>query len=225
MAELAEVQLRLFDRNRSLGRQVLENERGVTVKRDFSDRRGRHAIPVREHQPFVDPGLGLAAQLPRVELARCQQDLLEGSVNNVPINVDVLEFVVLAQDLQLVVGNPHGTVVPQADVGDGFVFACQIVQRQGLAGVEGNRFQSIQIVGLAREGNVALDVGLFANEFVGIDDEPLDQVGDKVSRQHGHHDPDAQCVDDHLPSELEEDVDQNQRSDGQRNEKQGLVNR
>ena len=119
---------------------------------------------------------------------------------DIHIGVDVER----ADGLDGVEGVVERAVVPEADVAERFGVDGEVGEGEFVVGGELALLDAVQPEGGAGGGDVALDVGRFAFEFVGLDGEALDDAGQ-----------------DHRA----DDADRDQREDGGDGEAQALVQR
>ena len=185
VGELAEIDLRprhLQARDRAFDRHVAEHEHRMSFRREPVHGIHRHAVPVGVDQLRVDPVAGGFRKPLDVQLAGGDHHLPQRAVNHVAIDVDVGEFVVGADGLNLPQRVPERAPVPQADVLDRRLVVGEVHRFD--AGLGGKRLllEAIETVRLARELDVVRDVRGFAHQLVRLHDEAVD-VGRDARRR------------------------------------------
>ena len=183
---LAEIEARLADGGTAGGerRDVLQVEQRQAFAALARHRRHHHAGAVGEEQMQVDPGLRVGRQQRRLELARRQHHLLIGAVQPIAVDVHVEEFVIGPDLLELGVGVHQRLPVPQPDVVDGRAVGLERGEAQPFLGRERLHRDLLQVVGLPRQGDVALDIGRLELQLARLHGEAIEQRG----KQPGDHD-------------------------------------
>ena len=109
----------IVDADRRARRNVLHEEGRQAFAFELGDGAHHHAEAVRELQALVHPGAGVVGEERGVDLARGEHHLAASAGQVVAIDVDVVELVVGADQLQLAVGVEQRLRVPEPDVLEG----------------------------------------------------------------------------------------------------------
>ena len=173
--ELAVVDRRLVDLqvDRRLRRQVLDEQHRQAFRRHLVHRTERDAVAVREGEPLVDPVA--VGQAVGVQLARRQHDLPVLPVDPVAVVVDRHEVVVGPDLLDLREGLQQRLVVPEPDVAERLGVRVDVGAGQRRVARHLALLDAVEREGLARGGDVVLDVRRLARLLVRRDDEALHQ--------------------------------------------------
>ena len=153
---------------------------------------------MRKQHVAVDPGLGVRRQQGRPQFARREHHALVGTIEPVAINVEIIEFIVGADFLQLRVGIRQGQPIPQPDIVDGRLVGLQRLEGKPLFGGKWPGFDLIEIVGLSGERDIALDIWLLQLQLGRLDEKVPEQRRDHAG-EHKRASADEQECGDRKP--------------------------
>ena len=171
---------RLTGRHR---RQVADEQHRQAFLRHLIHRPEGQAMPVREDEPFVDPGA--VGQRCWIELARREHHLAHSAVDFVAVVVDRDEVVVRPDLLNLPERLEQRLMIPEPDVIERLAIPLDVGARE--LGVAGQLpfLDAVEREPLARGRDVVRDVRRLASLFVGRHDEPLDELRvESATEQH-----------------------------------------
>jgi len=142
------------------------------------------------------------------------------AADGVPVDVDVGEFVVGPDLLELGEAREQRPVVPEADVLDGEAVALEGRRRQAVLGGEVLLLDHLEPVRLARHADVVLDVRPLGDQLVGRDLEALEQRRPDAQAPRPHHTEDHQARHQEAPPRPRDLEDARDRAEeGQRRER------
>ena len=180
VALLAVVDARFLDFGTPLrnGRNIPQIEQRQSLAAQAGDRAHHSAIAMGKQHVAVDPCLGVRRQQGGPQFASREHHALVGTVEPVAINVQIMEFVIGADLLQLGVGIRQGQPIPQPDIFDGRLVGLQRLEGESLLGGKRLGRNLIEIVGLPGKRDVAFDVGLLELQLGRSDVEMPEQRRD-----------------------------------------------
>jgi hypothetical protein len=183
VSQLAEIDLRARHAqtsHRALNRHIAQNQRGQSFLREPIYWIHGDAVTVRVDQLFINPVATALRKLLDVQLARGKHHLTSHPVDFVAINVNIGKVVVGANFLNLTQSVLKGVPVPQPDILQRSLIMHRVGRRDVCLSGKLALRNSVQSVGLPRQGDIVGDVRLLANELVWFHDEAADVPADHL---------------------------------------------
>ena len=144
---------------------------------------------MRIDQLCVRPRLRIRLQLLRRHLPRRQQHLPHLAVYLIAIDVGVVKFVVRADELYLPIHAGQRAIIPKAYVVNRLRVAPDYIGvHRGFGGIE-LLLDAVQRKRVARELDIALDIGRLALKLIRVHRELLYESGPNIRQHDVHHEP------------------------------------